>query len=430
LFGLSLKSVSWTFAGLALPLVVAAATVPLLIDRIGPERFGFLALAWGLVGYAGALDLGIGRAVTQRLASLQDPGKGEEALRVFRSGVRITQIAGAIGGVLLLAAASIGLHRYVGAETVAPREIFLAAALVALALPIQSISSTYRGVNEAYGNFVGIGVLRIALGIANFGGPFLVSFVTTDLAWLVSTVLFSRVGALVVYRALAVRSLPAVPATLKIGVDRATMLGLFRFGGWYTVSTVLSPVLMQADRFFIGMLISAAAVTSYVLPYEVVIQSLVIVGAVTTVLFPAISKAVSEDPGRARKIYRYWLLRVGLGMAVLTGVLASVMPWLLDLWLGSRVSEESATVGRILCLGVLLNSAGAVTFAYLHAHGWVRQTAIAHLFEVPIFLVALYWGVTNFGIIGAAAAWVLRMIIDTILLFLLVVVLHKTEAAG
>jgi O-antigen/teichoic acid export membrane protein len=430
LVGLPLKSFSWTFAGLALPLAVAAATVPLLIDRVGPERFGFLALAWGLVGYAGAFDLGIGRAVTQRLASLQGSGAAEEALRVFRSGVRITQIAGAVGCMLLLAAASVGLHRYVGAETVAPREIFLAAALVAFALPIQSISSTYRGVNEAYGNFVGIGVLRIALGVANFGGPFLVSLLTTDLAWLVSTVLFSRVGALVVYRVLAMRSLPAVPGLTKIGVDQGTMLGLFRFGGWYTVSTVLSPVLMQADRFFIGMLISAAAVTSYVLPYEVVIQSLVIVGAVTTVLFPAISRAVSEDAGRAREIYRYWLVRVGLGMAVLTGILASLMPWLLDLWLGSRVSEESATVGRILCLGVLLNSVGAVTFAYLHAHGWVRQTAIAHLVEVPIFLVALYWGVSTFGIIGAAAAWVLRMSIDTILLFSLVVVLHKTEAAG
>ncbi len=430
LAGLSLKSVSWTFAGLALPLVVAALTVPALIDRIGPERFGFLALAWGLVGYAGVLDLGIGRAVTHRLASLRHSARPEDAVRIFRSGVRITQLAGAVGCVLFLAVASFGLHRFVNAESITPKEIFLAAVLVAFALPVQSISATYRGVNEAYGNFVGIGLLRIALGAATFGAPFLVSLFTVDLAWLVSTVLISRVGALGAYGILATRSLPVVPHSRKIHVDRTTMRGLFSFGGWYTVSTVLSPLLMQGDRFFIGMLISAAAVTSYVLPYEIVIQTLVIVGAVTTVLFPAISGAVATDLRKAKEIYRYWLLRVGFGMLAVTGTLAFVMPSLLDLWLGNRVSDEAAVVGRILCIGVLLNSVSAVTISYLHAHGWVKQTAIAHIIEIPFFLGALYWGVTTMGIIGAAVAWALRMLLDTMFLFSFVAVLHRGEVKG
>ena len=139
------------------------------------------------------------------------------------------------------------------------------------------------------------------------------------------------------------------------------MLALFRFGGWYTVSSVLAPVFMQADRFFIGMLISAAAVTAYVLPYEIVIQSLIVVGAVTTVLFPAISRAVSSAEGQAEKIYRFWLIRVGLGMSLLTGTLAVAMPALLEVWLGNRIGDDSASVGRILCAGVLLNSLGAVS---------------------------------------------------------------------
>lgn len=409
--------------------MVAAATVPLLIDRIGADRFGFLALAWGLVGYAGVLDLGIGRAVTQKMASLQDADRGVEAIRVFRSGVRITQLAGAAGCVLLLGIAAITLGQFVSTKMIEPREMFLAASLVAFAMPVQSISATYRGVNEAFGNFVGIGVLRIALGVANFGAPFLVSFVSVDLVWLVSTVLFTRLGALVAYRALAIRSLPLTPDHPKIVADRDTMVSLFRFGGWYTVSTVLSPLFMQADRFFISMLISAAAVTAYVLPYELAIQSLTVVGAVTTVLFPVISKSASMSAEQAKAIYRFWLLRMGLGMALLTSALALAMPYILDLWLGNRVTDDSATVGRILCLGVLFNSVGAVTFSYLHAKGWVRQTAIAHLIEAPIFLVALYFGIAYFGIIGAAAAWLLRMMLDTLLLFLFVAILHRLETA-
>ncbi len=48
-------------AGHAAPLVAAVAAVPALIGSIGQERFGFLALAWALVGYFSFFDLGLGR---------------------------------------------------------------------------------------------------------------------------------------------------------------------------------------------------------------------------------------------------------------------------------------------------------------------------------------------------------------------------------
>lgn len=422
--GVSLKGISWTFAGLALPLVVAAATVPALIDHIGAERFGFLALAWGLVGYAGILELGIGRAVTQKLSSLRVLNNPAEICGVFVSAVRITQIAGAVGGGLLLIAALLGVQHYVVVVTVPSEEINFAAAIVACALPVQALSATYRGVNEAYGNFARIGVLRVLLGVANFGGPYLVSLFTENLGWLVSSVFLSRLGALWAYRILAVRSLPTVTGR-TVGADRGTMAELLRFGGWFTVSTILAPFLGQADRYFIGVLLSAAAVTAYVLPYEIVVQSLVVVGAVTTVLFPAMSKAVATDTAQARAMYGFWLVRMAGGMLVLMGVLVFVMPYLLEWWLGNRVTDESTMVGRILCLGAWLNSVGAVCFAYLHSHGWVKKTAIAHLYELPVFLVFLYLGITSFGIVGAAIAWVGRMFLDTSILLILVSRLHR-----
>ena len=51
-----IRNILWNLFGLGLPLLIAAATVPKLLLLIGNERFGFLALAWGLIGYAGALD--------------------------------------------------------------------------------------------------------------------------------------------------------------------------------------------------------------------------------------------------------------------------------------------------------------------------------------------------------------------------------------
>ena len=68
---MQLKNIAWNLAGLGGPLIVAALTVPALIRMIGMERFGLLALAWGLIGFAGIFDLGIGRATTQTISRLR-----------------------------------------------------------------------------------------------------------------------------------------------------------------------------------------------------------------------------------------------------------------------------------------------------------------------------------------------------------------------
>nr|WP_281076081.1 polysaccharide biosynthesis C-terminal domain-containing protein [Pseudomonas sp. BP8] len=92
------------------------------------------------------------------------------------------------------------------------------------------------------------------------------------------------------------------------------------------------------------------------------------------------------------------------------------MPIVLNLWVGEYVNAESVAVGRILCAGVFLNGVGAMLYAFLHAQGRTRITAIFHLIELPLFVGALYWLIQDLGVIGAALAWLLRTLLDTLLL--------------
>lgn len=410
------RNILWNVLGLGLPLLIAAVTVPKLLNLIGAERFGFLALAWGLIGYAGALDLGIGRATTQRVAALIGAGDAHLVPDVLATATRITQYSGLVGMGLIGLAALFGAYRLVPANSVPDQEIQVSMLLLALALPMQAISATYRGVNEAYQNFKDISILRIALGVANFGAPFIVSLFTNSLYWLVGTLVLSRGIALVIYRKLALNCI-AKPLAQKPGAYQvAYARELLRFGGWFTVSSLLSPLLVQADRFFVGSLISAAAVTLYVLPYEITVQALIIVGAVTTVAFPAISGLLAKDPAQAELVFKRWLVRVSIGMLILTSALAMIMPRILQLWVGDYVSEDSVKVGQILCVGVFFNSIGAMYFSFLHALGKTKETALLHMFEVPLFLGLLYVAINHFEVMGAAIAWVARVFFDSVVL--------------
>lgn len=410
-----LSHVGWNLGGLSLPLLVAAVTVPQLIERLGNERFGFLALAWGLIGYAGALDLGIGRALTQMVARLRGEGDVSTVPGVLSTASRITLVTGAIGGGLIALFALLGDTTWVTAQDTPDNEIRLAMLLMAVALPAQAMSATYRGLNEAFQNFRGINLLRIGLGAITFGGPYLVSLFTQNLAALVATLVVSRIAALTIYRHLAHSCLAPVGA-VGGGYSKAIAIDLFSFGGWVTVSSVVSPFLVQADRFVIGAVISAAAVTAYVLPYEVVVQSLILVGAISSVAFPTLTVMLNAHPRRWRAYFTRWIGVVTLLMLAVCTLLALSLPFVLPLWIGESLNPLSVTIGQILCIGVFFNSLGSMFYSLIHAQGRADITAKLHLLELPIFLTALLYFIDSHGLIGAAWVWVGRMVLDTTLL--------------
>lgn len=418
-----LSNIAWNLLGLGTPLIIAAVTIPALIQTIGMERFGLLALAWGLIGYAGVFDLGIGRATTQFIAQLRGQNAYADIPLVIRSATRLTLLTGAIGFFLLMLAAILGVQKLIHHSAGLERELTISIFLLAVAVPIQAISATYRGVNEAFEKFRGISLLRMMLGALNFLGPYLIAHYSTSLAWLVSTLLISRLAALVAFRHLAIRCIRSnldhqfnPPArTSKAEIKKR----LFAFGGWVTVSSVVGPLLVQADRFVIAGLISAAAVATYTIPYEVVVQSLIIVGSVSSVAFPSLTKQMHQDPSQWQSSFRRWLRIVILVMLVVTAALALLLPTLLPLWIGHNLPVESVLIGQILCLGVFANSIGSMYFSLLHAKGRSDITAKLHLIELPLFIFALSFLIDIYGLYGVAWAWVGRTVFDAIFLKIL-----------
>ena len=194
---------------------------------------------------------------------------------------------------------------------------------------------------------------------------------------------------------------------------------LFRFGGWLTVTNVVGPMLVQSDRFVIGGVISASAVTIYVIPYELTTQALIFVGAITTIAFPVITNLIHISPQQALLTFHRWLYRIACMMFIMMLFLASIMPALLHVWVGQHVSNDAVLVGQILCAGVFFNSVGAMYYALLHAQGHTKSTAILHLIELPLYILLMMMLINVFGIIGCAIAWTTRIVFDTVSMILM-----------
>jgi hypothetical protein len=89
----------------------------------------------------------------------------------------------------------------------------------------------------------------------------------------------------------------------------------------------------------------------------------------------------------------------------------------LTLWLGADFSTNASMVSRIIIFGVWINGVAYVPFAMLQSQGKPGMVARLHVYELLPFFAILWVGLHLFGLIGAALAWSLRVLVDAMFLF-------------
>jgi O-antigen/teichoic acid export membrane protein len=286
--------------------------------------------------------------------------------------------------------------------------------VLAASVPLVVLASGLRGVLEAERRFVALAGLRIALGMISFLGPLLVLPVSRSLVTVVLVLAAGRLVLLVVTTAL-VRQVLAWPRRGQ-RMDRDTVRELLHFGGWLTVTNVVSPLLVLLDRFVVGAIVSVGAVAYYATPLEVVQRAGVIPVAIGTVVFPAIAAAAVSTPHEARALLSIALRASLAGIFPLLFVLALWAHQGLDLWLGAAFARESIAVVRWVTLGLLLNALGCAALFALQAAGRPDLPGRFHLIELMLYVPMLWWLASRFGLEGAAMAWSARVAIDAALL--------------
>jgi O-antigen/teichoic acid export membrane protein len=200
-------------------------------------------------------------------------------------------------------------------------------------------------------------------------------------------------------------------------IDREESTQLFRFGGWMTLSNIVSPLMVVADRFIISNVLGAAVVAYYTIPAEFMIRLLIIPAAITTTLFPVFSKDLSEkNHDNSFALYKKSLNVISLMMGTITACIFIGADFGLRIWLDPEFAERSSTVASVLAVGILFNSMAQVPHAYIQASGDARSTALIHVFESALYIPTLLLLMKMHGILGAALAWTFRALLDLVLL--------------
>jgi O-antigen/teichoic acid export membrane protein len=409
------RNTIWNLVGQLLPMAVAVLAIPLLIRGMGAARFGILSLAWVVVGYFSLFDLGIGRALTKLVADKLGANEEHSIPPLAWTSLLLMFLLGIIGGLVASALSSLFVHRLLKIPEEMQAETLRGFYLLAISIPVVTVTSGLRGILEAQQRFRILNLIRVPTSIFSFAGPLLVLPFSHSLTPVMGILVGGRLIGCAAHLFACFHALPALSHNFFL---KGTLVAsVLKFGGWMTVSNIISPIMVYLDRFLIGTLLSVSAVAYYTAPFDMIIRLTVIPGAVVGVLFPAFAISLMQDPDRTRL-----LLTRGLKYTVLTIfpavlVIVALAPDILRLWLGSTFAQNGGGVLRWLAAGVFINCLALVPFSLVQSAGRPDITARLHLLELPIY-VALIWVLTKrYGIEGAAIAWSARVTMDAAVLF-------------
>ena len=403
--------------GSILPMAIGLLAIPFLIKKIEVEAFGVLTLIWSLIGYFSIFDFGIGRALTHQISSRLGLNNDSEIPEVIKSGMKIMLIAGLIGGVFLYLFSHQLVLNVFNISKDLQYETILSIQIAAFGIPFTTITSGLKGILEGYEDFKTASFLRLIFGTANFGLPVLsVLIFDKSLVSIVVSLLIGRIIIMMLHLFFVHKKNHLKSILIAHNLESEKSKKLLSFGAWMTLSNLISPIMVTIDRFLISNKMGASMVAYYTVPFDFIVRLLIIPAALTTVLFPRFTYLFKEDLPEGLKLYKMSFYGIALIMGTICIILLFGSHFGLTIWLGSSFADASWLIAVILGVGLVFNSLAQIPHSVIQAYGDVKSTSLIHLLEFIIYIPLLYYSVVNYGLVGAAVAWVIRVLLDLCIL--------------
>lgn len=400
-------------AGAVIPMAVMLVTVPLYLKRLGDERYGVLSLVWLILGYFSFLEMGLGKATANQIAKANE-GFANDRAEIFWTALLLNIGIGTIAATALWIVGGYLLQHMLSMQEDFRAELVAALPWMSASLPLALVSSVLNGALEGRNRFFELNVLQIITNTVFQVAPLAIAYqFGPSLALVIPAAVASRAVMALMFMDACRRY---VPLHARPSPSYVRACSLFSYGGWVAITSIVGPLLETIERFVIGAMAGAAAVTHYTVPTQLVGKIKILPGALARALFPSFSSASSAQ---AEEMALSSVKTLSLIMTAVVLIAIVALEPFLRLWLGEGIASTSTSIGKVLLIGVWSNSIAHVPYFLLQAQGRPDLVAKVHMVELPFYVLfiglGIYWG----GLIGAAAVWSTRCMVEAILLLML-----------
>jgi O-antigen/teichoic acid export membrane protein len=187
---------------------------------------------------------------------------------------------------------------------------------------------------------------------------------------------------------------------------------LVTFGGWVLLTNIANGLLQTVDRLAIGGAIGAAAVAAYSIAYGLVSRIYLIPHGLSSALLPRYAAA---DEDERQRLTRSSIQAVAVTTTPAVIALVAITEPFFKLWIGPALTVTAAPVAYVLAGGFWVYCIGHMVYSMVQATGRPDRVSKVLLAEVIPYCAVLVAGMWAFGLVGAAAAFTLRVMVDFVL---------------
>ncbi len=409
-------NISFNVIGKIIPLIIALFSIPFIVRSLGVEQFGILSLIWvSLSNYFGFFDFGLGQSTIKFIAEALGKKKKNNLPELVWTLLTFSILLGVVGTIVIIFINPFLVNNVFKISTGLRGTALKSFSIAALAVPIVTTISVSRGILEGMQRYDFLNFVKTPLSSLFFLIPVISIFFDFKLPEIILFLVVLQLLGAIAYLFFCFKTFPFIKKHFLVRIKRFWQL--FNFGKWIFLSKLTFTFLTHVDRFLIGAIISVAAVGFYTAPLDPIARILILSESFI-VLFPFFSYLGTSRKEEVSFYYTRAIkhLLVIMGVVAITIILFSGD--ILLFWLGEEFKEKSTTVLQFLVFGIFAISLTLVGENLIKGYGRPDIIAKLRLAEVPFYLLFLWFFINRFGIVGAAAVWMIRATIDAVLIIL------------
>ncbi|HAX61862.1 MAG TPA: hypothetical protein DCX95_04825 [Elusimicrobia bacterium] len=400
-------------AGFVVPLLFGLVAIPIIIKKLGVERFGILSLIWVVFSYFGVFDFGIARATTKYISEADALGDKKKITELFwTSSVLqlLISIIGAFAGYFftptIIRLLKIPSHLF--SETVLTFQVLF------IMLPVVLISSCLKSVLEAFQRFDLVNYIKIPANTLFFLIPAVVVQFNIGLFGITILLGLVRFLSIFFYFLMCLKIMPELKEKILFNV--AVVKNMLAFGFWITISSVVGPIISYIERFFIVSMLSPTQLSYYSAPYEMVSRLTMLSVSIGITLFPAFSFENALNSDKLAELFIRSLKYLLILMTPIVIVLYLFAGDILKIWLGLTFAENGLIVFKVLTVTFFINGLAVIPFMAVQGLGRADIKAKFDIVASILFSIIVYFMIKFFGINGAAWSKLFVTFIDLVFL--------------
>jgi O-antigen/teichoic acid export membrane protein len=404
-------NVGLNFAAQVFLALLTIVTAPYIVNRLGAELFGMVALVQTAAGFAGLLNLGIGRALTKYVSELYWKGDIVLINDFFQTAWALSIVTG-LGGLVLMIGSSplIESAFFRGGPEITNDVVAFAIYVSAFGLFSSMLLEVASSIPLAAQRFAMRNAIQVAMAAIMSIGSVILLAAGFSVRAVLLVGLFSNVFGLCTFLAVSCRVVTGLK--LRPRIEFKALKTLLGFSLPLLLSAISAMVVARLDRFILAYYLPLAAVAFYALPYSLAQKLSSAVGNVTSVVFPYASELHSmSDTEKLQELY----LRSSKILILMTLPFAMVLIVLPDpilrYWLGPEFAEQGAVALCIIGIATFMNAITAVPTVTSLGVGRPWMPSVFSTASSVASLAANLLLIPRYGVNGAALALLLSELV-------------------